>query len=152
MSRSIKHAGVVSAVGQQQLTVRIVQLSACATCQTAHHCHSTEQKERLVVVPMADTSAYHEGDSVCVSMSAHSGRLALVLGVVAPLVVVLAAVAALHLLGLSDKVAAVGSLAALAPYYIGLAAVRRLLHRHIALSVEKMGQELAGNDRASLSE
>ena len=52
MSTDIKHCGVVDEVEDGCVKVRIVQSSACASCKVASHCNASENKEKVVEVPV----------------------------------------------------------------------------------------------------
>ena len=48
MANSIRHQGVVERVNGPHIQVRIVQVSACATCSIKGHCTSSDTKEKLI--------------------------------------------------------------------------------------------------------
>ena len=66
MSNKIKHAGVVDAVEEGCVRVRILQSSACSACKVAAHCNASETKEKLIEVMDAHASCFQKGDHVMV--------------------------------------------------------------------------------------
>ncbi|MBO4606325.1 MAG: SoxR reducing system RseC family protein [Prevotella sp.] len=134
----ISHEGVVQSVGADQLEVRIIQSSACAACKVATHCSAAESKEKIVHVKCANAmELYQVGDIVTVSMSSKNGRDAVMLGFVFPFLL-LVTVLVLSLRFTRDEgIAAIVSIVALIPYYIGLWAFNEKVKRRFAFSIEK---------------
>lgn len=137
MSNKITHTGIVHEVAGRHVTVRITQLSACAACQAARHCRSVEARERLVDVVAGQEDHYRVGDRVCVTMTAATGWLALLLAMGVPLLLLGATIVAVHLAGGSDGQAALSGLASLIPYYILLYALRNKVRRSVTFAIEK---------------
>ena len=47
MSKTIEHTGVIESINGNQIRVKIVQSSACSSCQVKSMCSSSESKEKL---------------------------------------------------------------------------------------------------------
>ena len=91
MSNKIRHAGVIEAITEDCVRVKIMQTSACSACKLASHCSASEQKEKVVEV--FDTHAAdgrHVGDNVVVSTSLSTGMKAVMVGFVLPFAVMVA--------------------------------------------------------------
>ncbi len=137
MSTDIKHCGVVDEVEDGRVKVRIVQSSACASCKVASHCNASENKEKVVEVPVRDASRYAVGDQVVVAASQRTGTLAVVLSSVIPLFILVAVLACVLAVTGSEGVAALSSIAALAPYYLILYICREKIRARLSFRLEQ---------------
>ena len=86
MSNKIKHAGVVDAVEEGCVRVRILQSSACSACKVAAHCNASETKEKLIEVMDAHASSFQKGDHVMVVADTAVGFRASLYGYRLPLI------------------------------------------------------------------
>lgn len=146
MNDTISHDGTVISIDDEHITVRIVQMAACASCKVAGYCSSAESKEKLVDVWTKDYAKYGIGDEVKVLAQSGVGTLAVIVGFVIPVVlVVLAVVVTLWLTGDGgvwplkspddQGVAAVMGLVVLVPYYLGVYACRGMLKRKLTFTL-----------------
>ena len=102
MVERVSHEGTVVKVEGNDVFVRIVQTSACASCSLSRHCNSAESKEKTVVA-QAGADSFRVGESVLVSVSSSLGHKAVSLGFGVPLVLLLAVVVAAN--GLTSETA-----------------------------------------------
>ena len=72
MENKIKHVGIVQAIENGRVIVRIVQSSACATCKAAQQCNAAESKAKTVFV-YTDNAEYFVGQDVVVTASYDDG-------------------------------------------------------------------------------
>ena len=117
MVKRVTHEGTVVKVDGNNVFVRIVQTSACASCSLSRHCSSAESKEKTVVA-QAGADSFRVGESVWVSVSSSLGHKAVSLGFGVPLALLLAVVMAVSGLTGNEPVAALCGVGALIPYYI----------------------------------
>ena len=137
MSSALQHRGVVTSVEAQAVTVSVMAQSACAGCYAKGICGESGA-ERIIVVKTSKASEYSVGESVVVALQRQSMALASVVwGYVVPLVVLLAVLFGCVALGLSDGVAALSTIAAVAVYYVGLYLARRVFERKIEFTIFK---------------
>ena len=138
MKDIIDHIGVVETIENTHVRVKILQSSACSSCQAKSLCVSAEQKEKIVDVwdAHADRLAVGEEVRVCASMS--MGRNAVVLAFAVPLVLMVVwLVLALRVLSMGELAAIGGVLLLILIYYIGLWAMRNRLSQSFAFWIEK---------------
>ena len=133
MSNKIKHAGVVDAVEEGCVRVRILQSSACSACKVAAHCNASETKEKLIEVMDAHASCFQKGDHVMVVADAAVGFRASLYGYLLPLLLMVVALVAVLKITQSEGYAAVSALGILIPYYIGLYLLRNKLQNKYKL-------------------
>ena len=123
--------GEIMSVNGTHARIRIARSSACDTCEAGGTC--VRHGSTLVVDVDDEAVARHRvGDIVSVSMSARTGRHAVMLGFGLPLLLAIAAMALCSRAGAGDSVSAAASLAVLTAYYMLLVAVRGWLNRHFA--------------------
>ena len=117
MVKRVTHEGTVVKVDGNNVFVRIVQTSACASCSLSRHCNSAESKEKTVVA-QAGADSFRVGESVLVSVSSSLGHKAVSLGFGIPLALLLAVVMAVSGLTGNEPLAALCGVGVLIPYYI----------------------------------
>lgn len=131
---TIRHEGIVESIGADGLTVRILQASACSSCEARKLCRSSESKEKLVEVK-GHYPTLQVGDSVTLCGSVRQGLRASVLAYVVPLVLMLVALfAATRLWG--EKAGALVALLTLALYYGVLFLLKDKLGKHFTFRIE----------------
>lgn len=118
MDKDIKHSGIVEDVTAELTRVRIVQSSACASCEVASRCHASESKEKNIDVYGDYTGRCSVGDSVTVVVSQRAGMFAVMLSAVVPLVLVVVVLASTLAVTGNEPLSAVFALLSLIPYYI----------------------------------
>lgn len=117
MVKRVTHEGTVVKVDGNNVFVRIVQTSACASCSLSRHCNSAESKEKTVVA-QAGADSFRVDESVLVSVSSSLGHKAVSLGFGIPLALLLAVVMAVSGLTDNEPLAALCGVGVLIPYYI----------------------------------
>ncbi len=136
-NEKISHTGIVESAENGHVRVKILQTSACSSCQVKAMCASAESKEKIIDV-WNDSRSFAIGEEVTVCGSMSMGRNAVVLAFVIPLVLmVLWMVAALKLLMLSEAWAVLGLLVLLAIYYAVLSVFKERLSRTFSFWIEK---------------
>ena len=130
----IRHEGVVESIGADGLTVRILQASACSSCEARKLCRSSESKEKLVEVK-GHYPTLQVGDQVTLCGSVRQGLRASVLAYVSPLILMLVALfAGTRLWG--EKLGALAALLTLALYYGVLFLLKDKLGKQFEFSLE----------------
>ena len=117
--------------------VRILQVSACASCKVAGHCNASESKEKIVdVLNVVDTSRLKLGDNVVVWTSSDVANKALVLGFGLPFLLLLGVLVVVLYLTDNEGVAALAALGSLLPYYFLLWLWRDSIRQQISFHLE----------------
>ena len=137
MANTIRHQGVVESIHGHHVQVRIVQVSACATCSIKGHCTTADAKEKRIDVFTAQTEAYQPGDSVWVVGQLSMGWWAVILAFLIPLVLLVGVLFAAHALTGNDLTAVGATLPVLAAYYLLLWLNRHKMSRKFAFNMEK---------------
>ena len=137
MANTIRHLGIVESIHGHHIQVRIVQVSACATCSIKGHCTTADAKEKLIDVFTSQTEDYQPGDNVWVVGQLSMGWWAVILAFLIPLVLLVAVLFTAHALTGDDLTAVGVTLPVLAAYYLLLRAQRHRMSRKFAFYIEK---------------
>lgn len=136
MSKNITHEGVVTHVGEDIVSVLIVQHSACSGCHARGACTVSDQKEKIIEAVTGGVD-YAVGDRVMLIGSNGMAWSALAYAFIVPLALCMAVlfiVAAAW--GEGAGAVAVGAL--LVAYYIGLFLMRDRLKTKFTFTVRRM--------------
>jgi sigma-E factor negative regulatory protein RseC len=137
MSNRISHSGIIDSITGDHVKVRIVQTSACASCQVAGHCNAAESKVKLVDVFGCDTAKYTQGQEVTVWASKDVANHALLLGFGLPFLLLVCVLLLALRLTSDEGVAALVALGSLIPYYIILWILRDRISRQVSFHIEE---------------
>lgn len=89
MAQIITHRGTVKSIEGKRVRVRILQASACSTCEAKNLCSSSENKEKWVDVVVDNAAEYKVGEDVILIGTWRNGMWATVLAYAVPLLVLL---------------------------------------------------------------
>ncbi|MBP5797510.1 MAG: SoxR reducing system RseC family protein [Bacteroidales bacterium] len=114
---TVSHEGIVTQINENDIQVKIIQESACASCHAKGACTVVDQAEKYLTVPRPAGREIHLFQKVNVVMKVGQGNTAAVLAYLVPIVVLLAVLFICLGLGLSEGLSALLGIAALIPYY-----------------------------------
>ncbi|PLX23692.1 MAG: Fis family transcriptional regulator [Salinivirgaceae bacterium] len=115
----IEHDGVIVKSTDNRATVRILNKSACVSCEVSGKCNLSDIKEKEIDV-YTNGKTYVAGDKVIVTGAESMGFKALFLGYIFPFIILLSTMLTLSYTGFSELTAGLSALGTLIPYYIGL--------------------------------
>ncbi len=134
----IEHKGRVALVGRNFVRVDIEVMEACGSCASRKACAMGSSEVREVMIYTDEASAYSIGEVVNISAKQSLGIMAVVLCYVAPLVLLVGALALAVSLGCSEGVAALTSLGVTALYFLLLAFLRKRISRKVVFTINKI--------------
>lgn len=135
----ISHEGTIISIEKENLRVRIIQNSACASCKIAGHCQTSESKEKIIEVTTPDYADFSVGDKVNVTESVGVGAKAVVFGFILPLALMMATIiSAITAFDTSEGVAALAGIASLLPYYLVLYFLRGYMKNIMGFGIDKI--------------
>lgn len=137
----ITHKGVVTQVKGQQVSVLIMQASACSSCSASHLCQSSETKEKIIDALVVGRNVPHIGEHVNIEGTVGQGMLATVLAYVLPLFIIVISLFILQACKVSESHAAVYALLSLIPYYSLLILLRYRLARRLTFVVTQINNK-----------
>ena len=136
----IEHEGRVIAVDKDYISVEIVNKSACAACHAKGVCGASDEAVKVVEVAQDITTLtedYQVGETVNVVMSSAMGTKAIWLAYVVPLLVLMLSILVFSLCGAGEVLMGLGSLGAVALYYLGVFFYRKKISKIFIFSIEK---------------
>ncbi|MGN0304381.1 MAG: SoxR reducing system RseC family protein [Prevotella sp.] len=138
-TNDISHEGTIISIEKENLRVRIIQNSACASCKIAGHCQTSESKEKIIEVTTPDYADFAVGDKVNVTESVGVGAKAVVFGFILPLSLMMATIiSAITAFDTSEGVAALAGIASLIPYYLVLYFLRGYMKNIMGFGIDKI--------------
>lgn len=139
MNTTIRHSGVVEFIEDDCVKVRIVHVSACASCKVAGHCHASDKKDKIVDVYGVDTSGLCVGDKVMVVASDTTGWFAVLLSFIIPFIILVVVLFTVITVSGNELVAALSSLLSLVPYFMLLYLFKEKIRNKISFTIGKNG-------------
>jgi len=133
----ISHEGIIEEIKGSQVTVRILQQSACSACHAKGVCMAADSEEKFIEV--ADFSGrFHENERVIIEGKTSMGYKAVLWAFVIPLaILILTLFLTLLLWNFSEMKAALIAIAALIPYYLILYLLRKKMANSFKFSIKK---------------
>jgi sigma-E factor negative regulatory protein RseC len=133
----IEHEGIIEKINGVQITVRIVQQSACSACHAKGACMAADAKEKRVDIADS-TGRFTENERVIIEGRNSTGYKAVFWAFVLPLVILMAMlVFTTSVWEFSETAAALSSMIALAPYYLLLYLLRHKMANTFRFSIKK---------------
>jgi sigma-E factor negative regulatory protein RseC len=133
----IEHKGKIEDIEGSRISVRFMNISACATCHAKGVCTASDMQEKIVNV-IDDPQKYKIGEEVKVALQQSLGFKALLYGYVIPFFIVLVALFGFSALTSNEAIAGLASLGALVPYYLVLYRVKDRFSKVFSFTIEKL--------------
>ncbi len=138
MNGKIEHNGIIEHIDGKHIKVRIVQSSACSSCQAKAICSSSESKEKVVDIYVNSSENYAIGEQVNVCASETMGRNAVILAFVIPLIVMIICITlSIRYLMINELISIAISLMFLALYYWILSISKNRISKKFSFWIEK---------------
>ncbi len=136
--RLISHEGKVVGFEKDKVRVKILSLSACASCHAKGSCSAADMSEKYIdAFPGA---VFENGEKVNVVIEEKMGWTALLYGILIPCIIMVATLFTLNALGKSEPFSALASLASLIPYYFFLYLLRGRFEKKFTFKAERSPQ------------
>lgn len=133
----IEHEGIIEKISDNQVTVRILQQSACSACHAKGVCMAADSKEKLVEV-VDFSGRFHENERVIIEGKESMGHKAVFWAFVLPLIIlILTLILTLSLWKFNETEAAITAMVALIPYYLILYLLRKKMANSFQFSLKK---------------
>lgn len=133
-SNNITHQGVIEAIENNLVKVRIVNLSACASCHAKGACSAADMDEKVIDV-FTNNKNYKLGQTVTIASKLKSGYKAIFYGYVLPFLLVFITLIILTVLSFTETTAGLISLGILIPYYVTLYLFRNQLGKSFTFEI-----------------
>jgi len=131
----IAKSGIIDHLDNNRIYVRILSVSACASCHVKGACSASDMEEKIIEVDREGAPEVKPGQLVNVSMDASNGNLAVVFGYLIPFIILVLALVILVNFT-SEGIAGLISIGLLAPYYGGLYLLKDRFQRKFRFTIE----------------
>lgn len=133
-----EHKGNIIKIEGNLITVKILQVSACAHCSEKKFCTLAESKEKEITVSDANPEAYSVGEEVQIVTQKRQVFTAVLWAYVLPLVLLFAGVGIGTMLTFTEVHSALLGLLAVAVYYVFLFAINKILSKSLEFKISKL--------------
>lgn len=132
----ITHPGIVEHVTESSVFVKILAMSACASCHAKGMCNLAEMEEKVIEVKRQEGKSYIGGEKVMVTMRQSQGSKAVLLGYVIPFFLMMGMLILTLLLSGDEGLAGLSAILVLIPYYWLLYIYRNKLKRTFSFRIQ----------------
>lgn len=129
MEHRISHEGIITAIDDDKVEVKILSKSACASCNIKGACNMSEKKEKIIVIPLPKDKDLSIGQNVMVSMGLGQANKAVVFAYVIPTIILFSMIFILNHFKIEEGKNALISIGSLVPYYLILFLFRDKMKR-----------------------
>jgi len=138
MAKTIEHKGTVEHIDGDQIKVRILQTTGCASCSAKDFCSSAESKEKFIDVKDPNSQFYSVGDDVILHGSMTLGLRAVLLAFFYPFLVLVISLFISMKLSNEDELLSTGiAFGFTALYYLVLSLFKEQTRKHFAFTLTK---------------
>ena len=135
MEHRISHEGIITKIDNDNIEVKILSKSACASCNIKSACNMSEMQEKIITIPTPKDKNLSIGQEVKVSMGLGQANKAVVFAYVIPLIILVAMIFILNGLKIEEGLNALISIGSLIPYYLILFLFRNRLKRRFEYEI-----------------
>lgn len=136
MEHRISHEGIVTKLDNENVEVKILSKSACASCNIKGACNMSEMKEKIISVPVPKDKNLSIGQEVRISIGLGQANKAVVFAYVIPVIILISMIFILNTLKFDEGINALISIGALAPYYLILYLFRNKIKRKFEYEIQ----------------
>ncbi|MBR0323870.1 MAG: SoxR reducing system RseC family protein [Bacteroidales bacterium] len=129
MEHRISHEGIITAINDDKVEVKILSKSACASCNIKGACNISEMKEKIISINTPKANDFQIGQNVMVSMELGQANKAVVFAYVIPTIILFSMILILNYFKIEEGINALISIGSLVPYYLILFLFRDKMKR-----------------------
>lgn len=129
MEHRISHEGIVTSIDDNNVEVKILSKSACASCNIKGACNMSEMKEKIISINTPKANDFQIGQNVMVSMGLGQANKAVVFAYVIPTIILFSMIFILNYFKIEEGINALISIGSLVPYYLILFLFRDKMKR-----------------------
>jgi sigma-E factor negative regulatory protein RseC len=134
----VEHKGNIIKIDGNTVTVKVLQLSACAHCEGKKFCTLAESKEKEIKIYDSNASKYSIGEEVQIIAQQKQLFTAVLWAYVLPLILLFAGVGLGTMLTFTEVHSALLGLLAVAVYYVFLFAINKILSKSLEFKISKL--------------
>lgn len=136
--RNIEHEGVVDQVSDDKIKVKLMSVSACASCHTRGACSMSESQEKEIEVERRGD--FKPGDRVIIEGAGWQGLAATWWAYVLPVLLVLTTLIITYTISGREGLAGFFSLLILLPYYLVLKISDKIMSKSFHFTIKQVNE------------
>ena len=129
MEHRISHEGIITRIDNDNVQIKILSKSACASCNIKGACNMSEMKEKIIDIPRPKDKNLSIGQEVKISMGLGQANSAVIFAYVIPVIILVGMIFILSALKFDEGINALISIGSLVPYYLILFLFRNKIKR-----------------------
>ena len=133
-----EHKGNITKIDNNTITVKVLQLSACAHCEGKKFCTLAESKEKEIEISVKNPTDYAVGEEVVIEAQTKQIFTAVLWAYVLPLILLFAGVGVGTALEMQEVHTALLGLVAVVVYYGFLFAINKILSKSLEFKISKL--------------
>ena len=118
MNQRISHEGIITNINDNNVEIKILSKSACASCNIKGACNMSEMKEKIISIPLPKDKNLSIGQEVKISMGLGQANRAVIFAYLIPAIILVSMIFILNALKIDEGLNALISVGSLAPYYL----------------------------------
>ncbi|MBR5781152.1 MAG: SoxR reducing system RseC family protein [Bacteroidales bacterium] len=118
MNQRISHEGIITNINDNNVEIKILSKSACASCNIKGACNMSEMKEKIISIPLPKDKNLSIGQEVKISMGLGQANRAVIFAYLIPAIILVSMIFILNALKTDEGLNALISVGSLAPYYL----------------------------------
>ena len=118
MGEIVSHEGIITNIKGDEVEVKILSKSACASCNIKTACNMSEMQEKIITINAPKNKNLSIGQEVKVSMALGQANRAVIFAYAIPSIILISMIFILNYLKIDEGINALISIGSLVPYYI----------------------------------
>ncbi len=135
--RLVEHTGYVEEVNLNQVKIRIISESACASCHAKGACTAADMKEKVIDIFTHKSSEYKPGQKVTIQGEKSLGLRASLLAYIFPFIIVFVVLFMSYAITKNEGIAGIISLAMLVPYFLVIKYISPRLQKTFTFKIKE---------------
>ena len=118
MGEIVSHEGIITNIKGDEVEVKILSKSACASCNIKTACNMSEMQEKIITINAPKNKNLSIGQEVKVSIALGQANRAVIFAYAIPSIILISMIFILNYLKIDEGINALISIGSLVPYYI----------------------------------
>ena len=118
MEHRVSHEGIVTEIDNNNIQIKILSKSACASCNIKTACNMSEMQEKIITIAAPKDKDLSVGQEVEISIALGQANKAVIFAYVIPSIILISMIFILNGFKIDEGLNALISIGSLIPYYL----------------------------------
>lgn len=118
MEHRVSHEGIVTEIDNNNIQIKILSKSACASCNIKTACNMSEMQEKIITIAAPKDKELSVGQEVKISITLGHANKAVIFAYVIPSIILISMIFILNGFKIDEGINALISIGSLIPYYL----------------------------------